>query len=598
MRASDTPDELASFPSSNKKNDGQAGLHNLSDKELAEIFTLHQKWLDSQGKTGSKADLRCTDLAKADLSHLDLSDAQLQNACLLSADLSCSKFLNANLSGADLRGSNLKEAVFSGASLKNAVIFDADYLGMEFAGSDLTGAKLSAGNQDFSPLASVEEISINARRIFFVLLLACVYCWLTIATTADVKLITNSITSRLPIIETEMSIVPFYFSAPLVLLIVYIYFHIYLHRLWKALAMLPARFPDGRTLDEQAYPWLVNAIVRRHYSILAKDKTLLSRLEILGTVIIAWWAVPFSLMGFWVRYLPRHDWTGTGFHIGFLAASIMLAFIFYISAENTISRSNAAPIKGRILKFNRTLRYSIWTGICVVSMIILSFGAINGVKSKKMDLTDFRVIVPHFFSLFGYDVFADLRETDVSTKPEDFWRIKNGEDRINSVSGAFLKKTDLRYADMFRAFLAKAVLRNADLEGARLRKAIFQNSDIRGANLDKTDLRGANLKGTDLREATLIDADLTGAQLQDANLGLTHFHGADLNKANLENADIRCANLIGAKNLTVEQLAMANTLYHAEMDPNLFNQVKEKIPHLLKTPAVQWVEPNQIKKCP
>ena len=593
MNTSDTDNKRAALPSSHKNIKGQSKLHELSDKELEEILTLHRSWLDSRGEDGGLADLSCTDLAKT-----DFSDARLQNACLANANLSGSKFVNSDLSGADLSGANLKAADFSGASLKNAVIENAEYLGPEFAGSDLTGAKLSAENQEFKPLASVEEISINARRIFFVLLLASVYCWLTIATTADVKLITNSITSRLPIIETEMSIVPFYFSAPLVLLAVYIYFHFYLHRLWKALAMLPARFPDGRSLDEQAYPWLVNAIVRRHFSILAKDKTLLSRLEVLGTIIVAWWAVPFSLVGFWIRYLPRHDWTGTGFHIGFLAVSIVLALIFYKSAGNTISRGETAQARGRILNFTRSVQYSTWVGICIVAITILSYGAINGIKSKKIDLTDLRVMVPHFFSIFGYDVFADLRETDVSTRPEDFWRIKNEEDRINSVSGAFLKQTDLRYADMFRAFLAKAVLRNADLKGARLRKAVFQKSDMRGVNLDKTDMRGANLIGSDMREATFIGADLTGVQLRDANLGLTHFQGADLNKANLENADIRCADLIGVNNLTVEQLAGAQTLYLARMDATLLDQVRKNLPHLLEKPAIQWVEPNQIKKCP
>ena len=597
MRPNDTPEEKTTSLSSTQ-NDAQARLGRLTEKKLAEILTSHQKWLDSHGEMGNLADLRSTDLAKADLSQRDLSYARLQNAGLVNTNLSRSKFEKADLSGADLSGANLKEAAFRGASLKDAVLVDAEYLGLEFAGSDMTGAKLSRGDQDFEPLSSVAEISINARRIFFVLLLASAYRWLTIATTADVKLITNSISSRLPIIETEMSIVPFYFWAPLILLTGYVYFHFYLNHLWKALAKLPAKFPDGRTLDEQAYPWLVNAIVRRHYAILAEDKPLLSRLEVLGTVFLAWWAVPVNLVGFWIRYLPRHDWTGTGMHIGFIATSFCLATIFYISAVNTISRSNAGRIKKRILQIKHYMRYPAWVGLSMAFMIVLSYGAINGVNSRKLNLTDFKVIVPHFFDLFGYNVFADLRETDVSTKPDDYWRIKEGEDRINSVKGAFLKKADLRYADLFRAFLAKAILRNADLEGARLRKTIFENSDIRGANLDQTDLRGANLKGADLREATLKQADLTGAQLQGANLGLTLLQGTELNQANLENVDMRCADLTGVKNLTVDQLAVAQTVYKAKMDPTLLNQIQETLPQLLEKPAVQWVEPNQIKKCP
>ncbi len=231
-------------------------------------------------------------------------------------------------------------------------------------------------------------------------------------------------------------------------------------------------------------------------------------------------------------------------------------------------------------------------------MIVLSYGAINGVKTKELDLTDFKATVPHFIGLFGCDVFADLREEDVSIKPADFRRIEKEEDRSNSVKGALLKKADLRHADMFRAFPTKAILRNANMEGARLRKTIFQKSDLRDANLDKTDLRGANLKGADLREATLKQANLTGAQLQGAKLGLTLFHGAYLNQANLENADMRCAGLTGVKNLTVDQLAVVQTLYQAKMDKPMLDQIKEILPHLLEKPAVRWVEPNQIKKCP
>jgi uncharacterized protein YjbI with pentapeptide repeats len=230
--------------------------------------------------------------------------------------------------------------------------------------------------------------------------------------------------------------------------------------------------------------------------------------------------------------------------------------------------------------------------------LLLSHGAINGIRSKNLSPADIKVMVPHFFNKLGYDIFADLREIDVSSKPTDFWRIKNEEDRINSVKGAFLKKKNLRYADMFRAFLVKSILRNAKLEGARLRKANLQNSDIRGARLQRADLRGANLKGADLREAGLMKADLTGAQLQNAKLGLALLQNADLNEVNLQNADLRCANLMGAKNLSVKTLATVKTLYHAKLDAILLNQITKEFPHLLEEPEEQWVEPNLRKKCP
>ena len=85
------------------------------------------------------------------------------------------------------------------------------------------------------------------------MLLGCVYSWLTIATTTDVKLLTNTASSPLPIIGTEIPIAWFYIAAPLVLIALYLYFHFYLQGLWESLASLPAIFPDGKRLDERAY---------------------------------------------------------------------------------------------------------------------------------------------------------------------------------------------------------------------------------------------------------------------------------------------------------------------------------------------------------
>jgi hypothetical protein len=49
-----------------------------------------------------------------------------------------------------------------------------------------------------------------------------VYSWLTIATTTDVRLVTNSASSPLPIIGTEIPVVGFYW-APALLLAMYLY---------------------------------------------------------------------------------------------------------------------------------------------------------------------------------------------------------------------------------------------------------------------------------------------------------------------------------------------------------------------------------------
>ena len=83
-----------------------------------------------------------------------------------------------------------------------------------------------------------------------------------IGTTADVDLILNTATSPLPIINTPIPIADFYWVGATILAAVYCYLHLYLLRLWRALATLPAMFPDGTALDEKADPWLLTGLVR------------------------------------------------------------------------------------------------------------------------------------------------------------------------------------------------------------------------------------------------------------------------------------------------------------------------------------------------
>ena len=115
--------------------------------------------------------------------------------------------------------------------MRNANLQHASLLGPELAGADITGANLPDNLNEFKALNDVEEISKNARKTFFVLILACVYSWLTIATTKDARLVSNSTSSPLPIIGAEIPIVSFYVAAPLVLIGIYVYFHFYLQHL-------------------------------------------------------------------------------------------------------------------------------------------------------------------------------------------------------------------------------------------------------------------------------------------------------------------------------------------------------------------------------
>ena len=68
---------------------------------------------------------------------------------------------------------------------------------------------------EFTGLEVIEEVSRNARNILLTLLLVCGYCALTISTTGDAAILTNSVASPLPILGTSVPIAEFYLAAPL-----------------------------------------------------------------------------------------------------------------------------------------------------------------------------------------------------------------------------------------------------------------------------------------------------------------------------------------------------------------------------------------------
>ena len=109
---------------------------------------------------------------------------------------------------------------------------------------------------------------------------------------------------------------------------------------------------------------------------------------------------------------------------------------------------------------------------------------------------------------------------------------------------------------------------------------------------EKADLSGANLSGADLRSDFLPRANLIAANLSDADLRGACLEDADLYRADLYRADLMAANLSGANlsevlGLNIEQLSTVETLYEAELDPELMEQVRKKYPHLLEEPEYE-----------
>lgn len=487
----------------------------------------------------ASADLQGSDLSQTNLTKAILQDANIRMSTLKKSNLQGAKLQKANLSDASLQGANLAQADLNNAKLLNttlreANLQDANLIGVtgllsdQLAGTNLSGTRLPENIAKFDDLKRVSEVGETASKLFVSMLLGCVYAWLSIATTIDAKLLTNSASSPLPIIQTPVPIAGFYWAGPIILLAIYVWFHLYLQEMWKALAALPAIFPDGKALDEKADPWLLTGLVRAHFKLLHERRLPLSRLKVGISILLAWWIVPFTFVLFWLRYLPRHDWIGTTFHVALLVVTIVFAIRFQHLAKLTLRGEQMESIQfGHKWNELATYKYAvkrIWriSAAAVTTLILLgivSDGAIEGIQSHVSDpisvcsIINFQsvfetthnhhVVIPGLLSCIGAHAFADLFEAEVSVKPEN-WFLKSGVINLwEVVKPAQLPYANLRSASAAGAFLLRADLQGVNLRGANLQFANLEMANLYGADLQGADLTGAKLTGTNLRSAIL-----------------------------------------------------------------------------------------------
>jgi hypothetical protein len=105
--------------------DGTGNVRSRADLEA--VRTQHKLWLDTNGKSGARANLSYADLRRADLSGMDLNGADLSGADLSGADLTA-----ANLARADLRTANMGDTNLSSTEMGGAFLSQADLSGARF----------------------------------------------------------------------------------------------------------------------------------------------------------------------------------------------------------------------------------------------------------------------------------------------------------------------------------------------------------------------------------------------------------------------------------------------------------------------------------
>jgi len=261
-------------------------------RALAAVLDAHARWLASGGTRGERARLDGFDLAELSLKDADLRQADLGGVANLAPGA---------LAGADLAGAILPEAVAR-----------------------------------FPDLERVAELAGRARRLFILLLVACLYTALAIAVGAGRPLAAGTAELFLPLAGVPVPVLWFYIGAPLVVFTLYLWLQVYLQRMWEALGRLPARFPDGRPLDEACDPWLPAGAARAHRVRLRGAHPPLFILQRGLAAALLWGAAPATLAFLWGAFLMRVGPWESAFHALLAAAAFGFGLHAHLLARRTL----------------------------------------------------------------------------------------------------------------------------------------------------------------------------------------------------------------------------------------------------------------------
>lgn len=144
-----------------------------------------------------------------------------------------------------------------------------------------------------------------------------------------------------------------------------------------------------------------------------------------------------------------------------------------------------------------------------------------------------------------------------------------------------LNYVNLRESNMNNADMTHANLIEVNLQNARLNQTNFENAKMNQADLQHAYASGANFKDAFLIKANFRDAFLIKSNFENAYLMESDMRGCHITGANFENASLYKADLRGAVGLTADQLSKVKTLYLAEIDEELLQEIKERYPDLL-----------------
>jgi len=153
-------------------------------------------------------------------------------------------------------------------------------------------------------LAYVAEVSKNARTTWFGLIALMLFCGVTLLDVEDRGFFEYGASTQLPLINVSVPTENFFWAAPLLVTGLYTYLHLYLDKLWRALARLDDEIED-RPVTEVVYPWLISdtALEMRR----GIERGRYWTLKRMATLSLCWFVGPSVMILFWIKSWAAHE---------------------------------------------------------------------------------------------------------------------------------------------------------------------------------------------------------------------------------------------------------------------------------------------------
>lgn len=256
------------------------------------------------------------------------------------------------------------------------------YLHLRYARTR-TGGRLAAAPPRDS-IARVNTLSRVARTNWFALLAYLAFAGVTLLSVQDVDFFMDSRRTQLPVVGVEVPTRLFFLLGPILGMVLYVYLHLYLLKLWEAVAIATLRGEDDdRPMSDNVDPWLVNDFALWLRGGSTSGRRSMYWVSHAVTAFLVFLFGPIVIGWFWWRVLPSQD----------LAFSLTAASVLVITLMTCLTSAYVAVTR---LRFNQAFVGWRWRLTSIVVALILAVGLTFVTLSRVGNVTPFLIpYLPH-----------------------------------------------------------------------------------------------------------------------------------------------------------------------------------------------------------